>query len=236
MVTVFTLGPPVISGVDTVLRVLTTEALKGLTTPVGVTVGPLDRPVSEPRLNWFLYAVAPAPAFANMEPPQTGWTTRRGRPPLALSLHYLLSADAGELTETGTEDDIVHAALSALMAALHDNGIFGLASPVASGPPRTVADVTDALDGLVEPLRITIEAVPLETITALWNTGSHALRLSVGYEVSLVIVPAQTLYVAGPPVQVRRVAVSPSLHASHLVDRTGLRLLRRRADGGGRPA
>ena len=208
---VFTLGPPVISGVDTVLRVLTTEALKGLTTPVGVTVGPLDRPVSEPRLNWFLYAVAPAPAFANMEPPQTGWTTRRGRPPLALSLHYLLSADAGELTETGTEDNIVHAALSALMAALHDNGIFGLASPVASGPPQTVADVTDALDGLVEPLRITIEAVPLETITALWNTGSHALRLSVGYQVSLVIVPAQTLYVAGPPVQVRRVAVSPAL-------------------------
>ena len=64
---------------------------------------------------------------------------------------------------------------------------------------------------MIEPLRITIEAVPLETITALWNTGSHALRLSVGYQVSLVTVPAQTLYVAGPPVQVRRVAVAPAL-------------------------
>jgi hypothetical protein len=210
-VTVFTLGPPVISGVDTVLRTLTTEALKGLATPVGVVVGPLDRPVAGPRLNWFLYAVAPSAALANMEPPQVGWRTRRGRPPLALTLHYLLSADAGELSDTGSEDDVVHAALSALMSALHDNGIFGLASLIASGPDRTVADVTDALDALIEPLRITLETVPLESITALWNSGSHALRLSVGYQVSLVIVPAQTAYVAGPPVQVRRVAVSPAL-------------------------
>jgi hypothetical protein len=210
-VTVFTLGPPVISGVDAVLRALTTEALKGLATPLGVVVGPLDRPVAGPRLNWFLYAVTPATAMVNMEPPQTGWTTRRGRPPLALTLHYLLTADAGELSDTGTEDDVVHAGLSAVMAALHDNGIFGAASPIASGPPRTVADVTDALDGLVEPLRITLEAVPLETITALWNSGSHALRVSVGYQISLVIVPAQVPYVAGPPVQVRRVGVSPAL-------------------------
>jgi hypothetical protein len=48
-------------------------------------------------------------------------------------------------------------------------------------------------------------------MTALWNTGSHALRLSVGYAVSLVTVPPQTAFVAGPPVQVRRVGVAPAL-------------------------
>ena len=207
----FTPGPPVLAGVDAVLRTLTTEALKGLATPVGVSVGPLDRPVSGARLNWFLYRFEPATALANMEAPQTGWTTRRGRPPLALSLHYLLTADPGELSDTGAEDDVVHAGLSALMSALHDNGIFGPQTPIATGPDRTVAMVAASLTDLVEPLRITPDPVPIETITALWNTGSHAVRLSVGYQISLVTVPAQVPFTAGPPVQVRVVGVAPSL-------------------------
>jgi hypothetical protein len=209
-VSLFSPGPPVLAGVDEVLRALTTEALKGLATPVGVSVGPLDRPVDGPRLNWFLYRIEPAPAYANMEAPQHGWRTRRGRPPLALTLHYLLTADAGELSEGGTEDDVVHAALSALMSALHENGIFGADTPVATGPDRSVTDVAGALENMVEPLRISLEQVPMETITALWNTGSHALRLSIGYQVSLVTVPAQTAYLPGPPVRTRVVGVSPS--------------------------
>lgn len=207
----FTPGPPVLAGVDEVFRVLTTEALKGLVTPVAVTVGPLDRPTDGPRLNWFLYRVAPATAYTNMEPPQHGWRTRRGHPPLALSLHYLLTADAGELSEDGAEDQVVHAALSATMSALHENGIFGVDTPVATGPNRTVADVASALVGMVEPLRIALENLPLETVTALWHTGSHSLRLSVGYQVSLVSVPAQVPATAGPPVLARRVGVAPAL-------------------------
>jgi hypothetical protein len=210
-VNLFTPGPPVIAGVDEVLRVLTTEALKGLVTPVGVSVGPLDRPVDGPRLNWFLYRIEPSTAYVNMESPVSGWRTRRGNPPLALTLRYLLSADPGELQAQGTEDDVVHAGLSAVMSALHDRGVFGIDSPVASGPDRTVGDVAGALNGMIEPLRISPDAVALETMTALWNTGSHALRLSVGYSVSLVTVPPQTAFVAGPPVQVRRVGVAPAL-------------------------
>jgi hypothetical protein len=209
-VSLFTPGPPVLSGVDEVLRVLTTEALKGLATPVAVSVGPLDRPPDGPRLNWFLYRVEPAAAYANMEPPGSGWRTRRGHPPLALTLHYLLTADAGELTESGTEDDVVHAALSALMSALHGNGILGVDTLVGSGPDRTVSDVAGALDDMVEPLRITLEQIPVETIASLWNTGSHALRLSLGYAVSLVTVPAQTAFAPGPPVLSRRDGVAPA--------------------------
>ncbi len=206
----FTPGPPVISGVDEVLRVLTREALRGLATAVGVTVGPLDRPGDDARLNWFLYRIEPAVPYVNMEP-RGGWQTRRGRPPLALSLHYLLTADPGELSETGTEDDIGHAALSALMSALHDHGIFGTDTPVATAPNRTVGDVAPALDGLVEPLRITLENVPLETITAVWGTGPEGMRLSIGYLISLVTVPAQQPFAVGPPVLVRRVGVVPSV-------------------------
>lgn len=207
----FTPGPPVLAGVDEVLRVVTTEALKGLATPVGVTVGPLDRPGDDARLNWFLYKLEPAPAYANMEPPATGWRTRRGSPPLALTLHYLLSAVASELSETGTEDDVVHAGLSALMSALHENAIFGGATPVATAPARTLSDVAPSLDGLVEPLRISLEQVPLETVTAIWGAGGAAVRLTVAYVVTLVTVPTQTPFTAGPPVLERRVGVAPSL-------------------------
>ncbi len=207
----FTPGPPVIAGVDEVLRVLTTEAMKGLATPVGVSVGPLDRPVGAARLNWFLYRIEPAAAYANMESPASGWRSRRGHPPLALTLHYLLSADPGELVADGTEDDVVHAGLSAVMSALHDHGIFGIDTPVATGPDRSVGDVATALVGMLEPLRISPDPLAIETMTALWNTGSHALRLSVGYAVSLVTVPPQTAFAAGPPVQVRRVGVAPAL-------------------------
>jgi len=210
-VSLFTPGPPVIAGVDEVLRVLTTEAMKGLASPVGVSVGPLDRPVGGARLNWFLYRIEPSAAYVNMESPVSGWRTRRGHPPLALTLRYLLSADPGELTADGSEDDVIHAGLSAVMSALHDNGIFGIDTPVATGPDRSVGDVATALVGMIEPLRISPDPLAIETMTALWNTGSHALRLSVGYAVSLVTVPPQTAFVAGPPVQVRRVGVAPAL-------------------------
>jgi hypothetical protein len=208
--TLFAPGLPVLVGVDAVLRTLSLEAVSSLP-EVTVTVGPLDRPVGSARLNWFLYRITPAPAYVNMEYPDSGWTTRRGRPPLALTLHYLLSAEPGELTEAGDDESNVHAALTAVMNALHDNGIFGLSSQIATGPPRTVQDVSSgALVGMVEPLRVTMAAVPIETVTALWTTGSRAIRLSVGYEVSLVTVPVDTPFESGPPVLERILGVGPS--------------------------
>jgi hypothetical protein len=198
---------PVLSGVDTVLVAMTRDAVG---TGFGVTSGPLDRPVGAARLNWFLYRVTPALALANMEPPQIGWTTRRGRPPLALTLHYLLSADPGELTATGNEMESAHDALTAVMMLLHEHAILGPDTVITSAPDRTVSQVTTALDSLVEPLRITLDSVPLETITGLWASGLKSLRISVAYQVSLVIVPSPVPFAPGPPVLERIVSVSPS--------------------------
>ncbi|WP_331755561.1 DUF4255 domain-containing protein [Streptomyces sp. NBC_01643] len=198
---------PVLSGVDAVLTAITKDAVG---TGVGVTSGPLDRPVSTTRLNWFLYRITPAPVLMNMEPPQTGWRTRRGKPPLALTLHYLLTADPGELSATGDETVAAHDALIAVMALLNERAVLGPDTQITSNPAKTVSQVTGALDGLVEPLRITLDSVPLETITGLWASGLKSLRLSVAYQVSLVTVPAPVAFVAGPPVQERRVGVIPA--------------------------
>ncbi len=198
---------PVLSGVDAVLGAMTRDAVG---TAITVTNGPLDRPVNGARLNWFLYRITPAVALMNMESPQTGWTTRRGRPPLALTLHYLLSADPGELTATGDEMPPAHDALTAVMMLLHEQAILGPDTVITSSPDRTVSQVTTALDGLVEPLRITLDPVPLETITGLWASGLKSLRVSVAYQVSLVTVVSPVSFEPGPPVQQPVVTVSPS--------------------------
>lgn len=198
---------PVLSGVDAVLTAMTKDAVG---TSVGVTSGPLDRPAGDTRLNWFLYRITPAPALINMEPPQTGWRTRRGKPPLALTLHYLLAADPGELSATGDEMAAAHNALIAVMMLLNEHAVLGPDTQITSSPAKTVSQVTGALDDLVEPLRITLDSVPLETITGLWASGLKSLRLSIAYQVSLVIVPSPVAFVPGPPVQERRVRVIPS--------------------------
>lgn len=200
--------PAVLSGVDAVLLALTRDAVG---TTVAVTTGPLDRPVAGTRLNWFLYRIAPAVALMNMESPQTGWTTRPGRPPLALTLHYLLSADPGELTPVGNEMAAAHAALTATMMVLHERPVLSPDTVVSAAPRLTVADVTAELDGLVEPLRITMDPVPLETVTGLWGAGTKSLRVSVAYQVSLVTVASPVPFAPGPRVQEAVASVTPSV-------------------------
>jgi hypothetical protein len=194
--------------VDAVLAAMTKDAVG---TTIGVTTGPLDRPVGTARLNWFLYRISPAVGLANMEPPQIGWATRRGRPPLALTLHYLLSVDPGEMSPTGNEMAPAHDALTSVMMLLHEQAILGPDTVITSAPAQTVSQVTSALDGLVEPLRITLDPVSPETITAVWASGLKSMRLSVAYQVSLVTAAPPVPFEPGPPVLEPVVTVSPAV-------------------------
>jgi len=194
-------GVAALQGVDDTLVALTRQAVTPLPTTVDVTVGPLDRDDDRLRLNWFLYRVVPNTAFRNMEPPRTGWHTAYGFPPLALGLHYLLTAHAGALTQNGEEDQFAHRALGATMAALHEHRVIDAGDPLLSSFAAP----------LVEPLRITLDDLDLEGLTNLWTSANTAIRLSVGYQVSLVIIDSTARHVGGPPVRDPRVLVVPSL-------------------------
>jgi hypothetical protein len=194
-------GVQAIQGVDDTLRGVSTAAVAGLIPKPKITVGHLDADGDELRLNWFLYRVSPNTAFSNMEPPLTGWRTARGRPPLALRLSYLLSAFPAKTTGDGDQEQFAHAGMAAVMRALHDHPIIAEGEPVLSPLAQP----------LVEPLRISMDDLDLESVTKLWTAATAPIRLSVGYEVSLVIVDSETAYSAGPPVRTRRVAVVPSL-------------------------
>ena len=194
-------GITAIQGVDDTLKKLTTDAVASLSPKPEVTVGPLDRDSDELRLNWFLYRIGPNAAYRNMEPPATGWRTAYGRPPLALTLHYLLTAFPSSATNGGDQEQFAHAALAAAMQALHGNAIVGESDPKLSPLAKP----------LVEPLRITPDSLDLEALSKLWTATTQPLRLSIGYEVSLVVVDAAETHVAGPPVRTRRVAVVPTM-------------------------
>ena len=136
-----------------------------------------------------------------MEPPATGWRTARGQPPLALRLQYLLTAFPASVTNAGDQEQFAHAALAATMQALHANAILGEGDPATSALAKP----------LVEPLRISLEPLDLESLSKLWTATTQPLRLSIGYEVSLVVVDSPVAHTAGPPVAERRVVVTPTL-------------------------
>ncbi len=194
-------GVTAIQGVDETLKEVAKQAVASLSPKPDVTVGPLDRDDDDLRLNWFLYRVSPNPAYRNMEPPSTGWRTARGRPPLALRLSYLLTAFPASSTNGGDQEQFAHAGLAAAMRELHENAVINEGEPILSALAKP----------LVEPLRITIEDLDLEAISKIWTAVSKPLRLSVGYEVSLVVVDSTQVHTAGAPVRTRRFAVAPSL-------------------------
>ena len=194
-----------IQGVDEILYALSNAAVASLNPKPDVTVGTLDGDETGLRLNWFLYRVSPDPTYRNMEPPNNGWRTARGNPPLALRLSYLLSAFPATPTAGGDQEQFAHVGLAAVMQAVYENAVVGDGSPILMPALATL------VDPLIEPIRIVLEDLDLEAVTKIWTAASKPIRLSVGYGVSVVMIDPQTEYVAGPPVKTRRIGLAPSL-------------------------
>lgn len=196
-------GVRALEGVDNTLVNLASDAVGGLSPRPSITNGPLDREDDTLRLNWFLYAIRPNPAFRNMEHPRVGSTTSRGFPPLALELDYVLTAHPGPLTASGQEAQFANRGLAAVMQALHQQSV------IADGSAFLAAEARP----LLEPLRITLAALDLDGLSKLWTSVSQPMRTTVGYRVSLVTIDDTRVHVPGPPVRERRFAVVPSAGA-----------------------
>ncbi|MFH8484342.1 DUF4255 domain-containing protein [Streptomyces longisporoflavus] len=189
--------------VDETLKSLTDAGFvdAGISPKPAVTVGPLDRDDPGPRLNWFLYRVSPNTAFRSMEHPSTGSRTSMGAPPLAVQLHYLLSAYGATPTTGGDSEQIIHTSLAAVMRRLHESPVISAGSPFLPNPEPALA----------EPLRITLEDFDLENYSKLWTASTKPLRLSVAYTVSLVVIEPQRRHTERPPVSTVRTLSSTSV-------------------------
>ena len=157
------------------------------------------------QLNLFLYQILPNAAWRNMNIPTQVASGETGNPPLALTLHYLVTAFG---KDNDTTLPFGHHLLCKAMSVLYDHALLGpdeiRAATSASFP------LTD-LDKQMERVRITLQPMSLEEISKLWTGLVTQYRLSVGYEVSVMLIESTQAKKTPLPVLSRGVSSSGNL-------------------------
>ncbi len=146
-----------------------------------------------PCLNVFLYLVTPNAAYRNAELPERDENGRRlTNPPLALNLHYLLTAyaqvDFHAEVLLGYGMDILHANAvlprelirAALPPALQ-------AAPAASFPANLRALGTSELADQIELVKVTPEYLNTDEMSKLWAAFQAPYRPTAAYQASVVL-------------------------------------------------
>lgn len=194
-------SPLAMAGVTAVLKDLLNEGLinNDLASIGTFTVSalPPDRIQTganeENRLNIFLYQVTPNLGWRNQGMPSTGLNGERlTNPPLALDLHYMLSA-------YGREDLNAEVLLGYAMELLHDMPVMGRAdirrSLSATNPlnvnlipkdedGRSAVDLADQ----IEQIKITPNFLSADELSRLWTAMQARYRPTMAYQVSTVLI------------------------------------------------
>jgi hypothetical protein len=158
-----------------------------------VTTQPPDlarKGITKAQLNLFLYHTTINAAWRNLDMPQQVRPGENGAPPLALNLHYLITAfGRGE----GDNDAVSHRVLGGAMSTLHDH------------PVLSRSDISGALPGndlaqQFEQLKITALPITIDEMSKLWTTFQTQYRVSAAYEVTVVLIDSQTATTSPLPV------------------------------------
>ncbi|MEO8845440.1 MAG: DUF4255 domain-containing protein [Kofleriaceae bacterium] len=139
------------------------------------------------QLNLFLYQLRHNPTFRNMQmPPAHDGET--GQQPLSLDLLFVLTA-------YGANDDdvLAHRMLGRAMLLLHDHSTMTRNELQVSLPGNDLWQQVE---------RVRLRPLPLgpEEISKLWTGFGKPYRLSVGYEVSVVLIESNAPKIAQLPV------------------------------------
>jgi hypothetical protein len=196
-------SPLAIGAVSAVLRNLLDNGFIDIgapLTPVKVTaVAPdlvrLDDPEAPPSLNLFLYRTTRNLGWAEASLP---WFdsdgTRLTNPPLALDLHYLMTA-------YGVADFQAEILLGYAMHLLHERPVLDRAairraldpSPVGASilPPAFQALTASDLADQVDSVTITDESLNTEEMARLWSAIQAHYRPTTAYLVTVVLIETQ---------------------------------------------
>lgn len=173
----------------------------GITSQLGadatVSATPPDRISAgadeKPQLNLFLYHVTPRTGLARPAGMMSGGAPGNGVVPLALELHYLISAYGGQ--DYQTEILLGHA-----LRVLHETPVLdakrirdtlgALAKPARGRviPPPVAALAASDLAERVTRIQIQEEFLSLEEISKLWSALQGKYRPSATYKVTAVII------------------------------------------------
>ncbi len=150
------------------------------------------------RLNLYLYGTSPNLGWRNAAlPSRDARGARLSNPPLALDLHYLLTAYAS--AELHAE-----VLLGVAMQRLHEVPVLDRATIRAT--TRTALDghlVDSALADQVEQVKLTPEPMDAERISKLWSAFQTSYRPTAAYRASVVLVEAEEPVRTAVPVLTR---------------------------------
>ena len=211
-----------VGGVSAVLRSLLTDALTsgGPSSILGggtdaITANAPDLvPVGaheQPRINIFMYYANLNPALRNAGfPARNSQGQQISNPPLALNLHYLITA-------YGSNQFDPEILLAWAMKVMHDNPIVPRAiiqnalDELLSSPTHENTLINGSmLAEQIEHIRIVPETLTTEEIYRLWTAFQTNYRPTTSYQVSVAVIQDTNAYAANLPVRRRSVMVLPS--------------------------
>jgi hypothetical protein len=135
------------------------------------------------QLNVFLYQITPNATWRGRDPSRIPQRLEEQRPPLALNLHYLLTAYAKD-----NDDLVAHGLLGRGMSLLNDFAIVAPATITAA-----IATYTSQLQGSdlatqVERVRVSMQVLTIDEMSKLWTMFQAKFRVSAVYTVSVVLI------------------------------------------------
>ena len=204
-----------IAAVSAVLKDLLTNAMVSAQLPneVGVRVGPPPASgnngngAQSTQLNLFLYQVMANANWRNeCLPTRNGRGDRLNRTPLALNLHYLLTA-------YGNSEFEAEIILGYAMQLFHERAILSRAAirRALSGEGVDGSEIlaTAGLAEQMELIKISPQYLDTEDMSRLWSSLQANYRTSTAYQVSVVLIEPEEQAAIAPPVINRRVFVKP---------------------------
>jgi hypothetical protein len=170
-------------------------------------------PDSGPLVNLFLHQVTPNAAWRNIDFPSLAadGSTRLKNPPLALDLHYLLTAYASDDTEA-------EALLGYGILMLHENPILPRAlitSILGTLSSSTYNDALKAagLDAQIEMIKLSPATLGREEMAWLWTALKADYRPTFPFQASVVLMRNDNPAVFSLPVLTRNIVVQPGVSA-----------------------
>ncbi len=211
-----------VGGVSAVLKSLLTTALSlgGPSTILGGAAGitnlapdlVVTGPDETAQLNIFLYYASINPALRNLDLPSMGANgSRLSNPPLAINLHYLITA-------YGSNPFDAEILLAWAMQVFHNTPVVprslieqALEDLVAVLPAPIENQLISGstLASQVEHIRITPETLTTEEIYRLWTAFQTHYRPTTSYQVSVVVIQDTQSYASNLPVQRRSLVALP---------------------------
>jgi hypothetical protein len=173
---------------------------------------PIGNPAEADHLNLFLYTITSNPGWRNVDRTRNANGERVGRPPLAIDLHFMLSA-------YGAKQYHPELLLGIGMQVLHeqpflDRDQISALFTAAGATAEDTAMATARLDQQIEQIKISPHDLSADELYKLWSAFGSKCRPSAAYVATVVLIDSPAEVKSAPPVLSRNLGVLPYVRPS----------------------